>query len=93
MIAYQASWSPIPQRSPAWSRIDQMGLKEGDLSKLPGSRQRRSDLLSGRRKLSLSLIRSLHQHLRIPAETLIRETAGDGAPNCKDYVRAGNKGL
>ncbi len=54
-------------------RIDQMGLKESDLSKLLGSRQRRSEILNGKRKLSLSMIRNLHKQLRIPAETLIRE--------------------
>ena len=54
-------------------RIDQMGLKESDLSEILGSRQRRSDILSGRRKLSLSMIRNLHKYLQIPAETLIRE--------------------
>ena len=50
-----------------------VGLKESDLSKLLGSRQRRSEILNGKRKLSLSMIRNLHKHPRIPAETLIRE--------------------
>jgi len=54
-------------------RIDQMGLKESDLSRMLGSRQRRSEILNGKRKLSLSMIRTLHKQLRIPAETLIRE--------------------
>jgi HTH-type transcriptional regulator/antitoxin HigA len=54
-------------------RIDQMGLKESDLSKMLGSRQRRSEIFNGKRKLSLSMIRTLHKQLRIPAETLIRE--------------------
>lgn len=54
-------------------RIDQMGLKESDLSKMLGSRQRRSEIFNGKRKLSLSMIRTLHKQLRIPAETLIRD--------------------
>lgn len=54
-------------------RIDQMGLKESDLSKMLGSRQRRSEIFNGRRKLSLNMIRTLHKKLQIPAETLIRD--------------------
>lgn len=73
---YEDVHYPIPPPDPIEAikfRIDQMGLKESDLSKLLGSRQRRSDIFSGRRKLSLGMIRALHKHLRIPAETLIRE--------------------
>lgn len=73
---YEDEQYPVPPPDPIEAikfRIEQMGLKESDLSKILGSRQRRSDILSGRRKLSLSMIRSLHKHLRIPAETLIRE--------------------
>ncbi len=54
-------------------RLDQLGLSEKDLDKWLGSRQRRSEILSGKRKLSLNMIRTLHKQLRIPAETLIRE--------------------
>jgi len=73
---YEDEHYPVPPPNPIEAikfRIDQLGLKESDLSKILGSRQRLSDLLSGRRKLSLSMIRNLHKHLRIPAETLIRE--------------------
>lgn len=52
-------------------RLDQLGMKESDLNKILGNRSRKSDILSGRRKLSLSMIRALHQKLNIPAETLI----------------------
>ena len=60
---YEDVHEPVPPPDPIEAikfRIDQMGLKESDLSKLLGSRQRRSDLFSGRRKLRLSMIRSLH---------------------------------
>lgn len=52
-------------------RLDQLGMKESDLNKILGNRSRKSDILSGRRKLSLSMIRALHQKLNISAETLI----------------------
>lgn len=73
---YEDKHYPVPPPDPIEAikfRIDQMGMKESDLSEILGSRQRLSDILSGRRKLSLNMIRNLHKHLRIPAETLIRE--------------------
>jgi HTH-type transcriptional regulator/antitoxin HigA len=52
-------------------RLEQLGMKESDLNKILGNRSRKSDILNGRRKLSLSMIRALHQKLNISAETLI----------------------
>lgn len=76
VAAYEDKHLPVPPPDPIEAikfRIEQMALKESDLGKLLGSRQRRSDIFSGRRKLSLNMIRSLHEHLRIPAEILIRD--------------------
>jgi HTH-type transcriptional regulator/antitoxin HigA len=76
VAAYEDKHLPVPPPDPIEAikfRIDQLALKESDLGKVLGSRQRRSDIFSGRRKLSLNMIRSLHEHLRIPAEILIRE--------------------
>ncbi|MCW5900540.1 MAG: transcriptional regulator [Flavobacteriales bacterium] len=73
---YEDIHYPVPPPEPIEAikfRLDQMGLSEKDLDKWLGSRQRRSEILNGKRKLSLSMIRTLHKHLRIPAETLIRE--------------------
>jgi HTH-type transcriptional regulator / antitoxin HigA len=53
-------------------RLDQLGLSEADLSKILGSRSRKSEILSGRRKLSLDMIRKLHGNLKIPAAILIQ---------------------
>lgn len=76
VAAYEDKHLPVPPPDPIEAikfRIEQLALKESDLGKLLGSRQRRSDIFSGRRKLSLNMIRSLHTHLRIPAEILIRD--------------------
>ena len=54
-------------------RLDQMNLKKSELSKILGTRSRTSEILSGKRKLSLSMIRKLNQILNIPAEVLIRD--------------------
>jgi len=73
---YEDIHYPVPPPDPIEAikfRLDQLGLSEKDLDKWLGSRQRRSEILSGKRKLSLNMIRTLHKQLRIPAETLIRE--------------------
>ncbi len=54
-------------------RIDQMGMKKSELKKVLGSRSRVSEILSGKRKLSLSMIRKLNSELGISAQTLIKE--------------------
>lgn len=54
-------------------RLDQLNMKKSELSKILGTRSRTSEILSGKRKLSLSMIRKLNTELNIPAEVLIRE--------------------
>ena len=54
-------------------RMEQAGLKPKDLASLLGSRSKVSEVLSGRRTLSLSMIRNLHRELGIPAEVLLQE--------------------
>jgi HTH-type transcriptional regulator / antitoxin HigA len=53
-------------------RLEQMNLSENELSNILGNRSRKSEILSGKRKLSLSMIRKLTEILHIPAEVLIR---------------------
>ncbi len=53
--------------------MDQMGMKQGDLIPYIGSRSKVSEVLNGKRPLSLSMIRSLHTNLKIPAEVLISD--------------------
>lgn len=55
------------------SRLDQLGMKESELNKILGFRSRKSEILNGKRKLTLSMIRALHKKLNIPAEVLIGE--------------------
>ena len=54
-------------------KLRQTGMQEKELNKILGGRSRKSELLSGKRKLSLNMIRELHNKLHIPAETLIAE--------------------
>jgi HTH-type transcriptional regulator/antitoxin HigA len=55
--------------------MEQRGLTRRDLEPLIGSRARVAEVLNGRRKLTLPMIRRLHAKLGIPAEALI------GAPS------------
>ncbi len=56
-------------------RMDQQGLKQRDLVPYLGSRSKVSEVLSGRRPLSLAMIRKLHDGLGIPLKVLIRESS------------------
>ncbi|MEZ4776378.1 MAG: helix-turn-helix domain-containing protein [Bacteroidia bacterium] len=54
-------------------RMDQLNMKKSELEKVLGYRSRISDIFSGRRKLSLGMIRRIHEKLDVPAEILIKE--------------------
>jgi HTH-type transcriptional regulator/antitoxin HigA len=54
-------------------RMDQMGLTQSDLANIVGSKSRASEILSGKRSMSLRVIRILNQKLGIPAEVLIQQ--------------------
>lgn len=54
-------------------RMDQLDLKATDLAPYIGSRSKVSEVLSGKRSLTLSMIRALNKHLDIPADILIGE--------------------
>ncbi len=74
--AYEEKHYPIPPPHPIEAikfRLDQMGIKKSELNKYLGSRSCVSDILNGKRKLSINIIRKLHKKLKIPAETLIAE--------------------
>ena len=74
--SYEEKHYPIPPPHPIEAikfQLEQMGLDEKELNKILGGRSRKSEILSGRRKLSLNMIRELHNKLKIPAETLIAE--------------------
>lgn len=72
---YENNHYPVPKPHPIEAikfRLEQMGLPESELTRILGSRSRKSEILSGERKLSLEMIRKLNQVLKIPAEVLIQ---------------------
>lgn len=52
-------------------RMEQMGLDKSDIVSILGGANRVSEIFHGRRKLSLKMIRNLHDKLNIPYESLI----------------------
>lgn len=54
-------------------RMDQAGLKQKDMVPLIGSPSKVSEVFSGKRTLSLSMMRNLHRELGIPAEVLLQD--------------------
>ena len=73
---YEKKHFPVPHPNPLDAikyRLRETGMDENELTKILGGRSRKSEILSGKRKLSLNMIRKLHDKLNIPAETLIAE--------------------
>ncbi|MEX2221651.1 MAG: ImmA/IrrE family metallo-endopeptidase [Candidatus Rokuibacteriota bacterium] len=54
-------------------RMEQQGLSQRDLVPFLGSRSKVSEVLAGKRPLTLSMIRSLHNGLGIPADALLQD--------------------
>ena len=53
-------------------RMEQMGYNQNDLAKIVGLKSRASEILNRKRKLSLEMIRQLHERLNIPTDVLIQ---------------------
>jgi HTH-type transcriptional regulator/antitoxin HigA len=54
-------------------RMEQMGYKQKDLAEIIGLKSRVSEILNRKRKLTLEMIRKLHDAMGIPTEVLVRE--------------------
>src|SRR3989338_3932946 len=52
-------------------RMEQMGMEKSDIVGILGGENRVSEILNRKRTLSLKMIRSLHDKLNIPYESLI----------------------
>ena len=54
-------------------RMEQEGLMQKDLVAIFGNKSRVSEVLNKKRKLTLDMIRNLHENLNIPFENLLGE--------------------
>lgn len=71
---YEDEHYPMPPSDPIEAikfRMDQQGLTPRDLEPFIGTSGRVSEVLNRKRKLSLSMIKRLHEGLRIPYESLL----------------------
>ena len=78
--AYEAKHFPIESPDPVSAikfRMNQQGLKSKDLIPFIGSKSKVSEILSGKRRLSLAMIRNLSIGLNIPAEILIQNQCAE----------------
>ena len=70
---YEQEHYPVPKPNPLEAikfRLEQMDISEAELSAILGSRSRKSEILSGKRKLNLSMIRQLNKRLRYPRRSV-----------------------
>lgn len=54
-------------------RMEQLNMKQKDLAETIGFKSRVSEVLNRKRKLTLDMIRKLHEELNIPTDILIKE--------------------
>jgi HTH-type transcriptional regulator/antitoxin HigA len=76
---YEEAEFPIALPDPVAAirfRMEQNQLKPKDLAPYIGSKSKVSEVLSGRRPLSLAMIRNLMTGLGIPAEVLLQKRGG-----------------
>lgn len=76
--AYEAARWPVRPVAPAELiryAMEQHGLTPADMAPILGTRSRVSEILNGKRPLTLPMIRRLHERLGLPTDLLIAERA------------------
>ena len=72
--AYEHKYYPISATNPVEAikfRMEQQGMTQKDLEPFIGSSGRVSEVLSHKRRLSLQMVKRLHDGLQIPCECLL----------------------
>ncbi len=80
---YEKRTIEVPPASPAEAirfRMEQGDLKQQDLVAFIGSKSRVSEVLSGKRDLTLAMVRKLHEGLGIPLKSLVQDGLGELPP-------------
>jgi HTH-type transcriptional regulator / antitoxin HigA len=87
---YESALHPMAPPDPIEAvkfRMEQQGLTPKDLIPYVGTRSRVSEVLSGKRPLTLAMIRSLHRGLGIPAASLLGDRAKSDSQLDLDWKR------
>lgn len=73
---YEDEFYPIEAPDPIEAikfRMEQMNMDNKDLAEIIGYKSRVSEIFNRKRKLNLKMIRNLHEKLKIPYESLIKD--------------------
>ena len=76
--AYEAKHYAIDAPDPIVAiehRMEALGMERKDLEPLLGSKSRVSEVLNRKRKLTMEMVRNLHEGMQLPAEVLIQDYA------------------
>lgn len=87
---YETDNHPIELPTPLEAiefRMDQAGLKQRDLIPYIGSSSKVSEVLAGKRPLTLAMMKALHRGLGIPAEVFFREASASKQASGIDAAR------
>jgi HTH-type transcriptional regulator/antitoxin HigA len=85
---YEERHQPMGYPTPVGAiqfRMEQAGLTARDLIPFIGSRSKVSEVLSGKRPLTMQMARTLHANLGIPADVLLQQPGGE-LPSALDDV-------
>ena len=78
--SYEDKHYPIGMPDPISAiefRMDQANLSQRDLIPYIGSSAMGAEVLSGKREITLSMARALHEHLGIPADVLLQRPGAE----------------
>ena len=73
---YENEYYPIEAPDPIEAikfRMEQMDMSNGELAEIIGYKSRVSEIFNRKRKLTLKMIRNLHDKMKIPYELLIAD--------------------
>jgi HTH-type transcriptional regulator/antitoxin HigA len=73
---YEDEYYPIDLPDPIEAikfRMEQLGMKQNDLTEVIGFKSRVSEIMNKKRKLTLEMIRKLNKYLSIPTNVLIQK--------------------
>lgn len=71
---YEKKYYPIPAPNPIEAikeRMEQLNLSQKDVATYFGGENRVSEILTGKRKLTIRMIKELHKHLNISTDVLL----------------------
>lgn len=74
--SYEMQHYPIAPPDPIDAiqfRMEQLGMTKSDLAKYLGAQSRVSEIMSRKRQLTLKMVKSLYNDLKIPADSLLSD--------------------